>query len=376
MANYLSQFSGLHNDQYNNRIQAFENIITLSPPESIEVKDKIIANRFSSKADASTDITIIPTDTDNSIALETGNGNGSISSWLWHEKWSSANYGIFHDNTNDILRIVENSNAKIDISLTDAGPVKINGMTQISNPNSVSNYDENLRLHMSKQGWVTIALCGSENTSNLGTSANTWTIHNNSGNFYITKNGSNANIPRFQNVNNIWSFSNLSKSDYNYNGAALQIREYNWSGANPSEDTWGVAPRLAWHWGGRCTSQIGLASNGYLYESPLTNSTFYRIAIETGSSRTIKENINQLPLMGEQIDKLQPVSFNYNYDRKAGIRYGLIWEDTVKILPDICKEDKNQNGGKIINYIDLISVLIKEIQDLRKRISKLENKII
>jgi hypothetical protein len=30
-------------------------------------------------------------------------------------------------------------------------------------------------------------------------------------------------------------------------------------------DTWGNAPRLAWHWSGRVAAQIGLASNGYLY---------------------------------------------------------------------------------------------------------------
>lgn len=158
-----------------------------------------------------------------------------------------------------------------------------------------------------------------------------------------------------------------------YYEAAQQIREYRYLGAN--SDTWGHAPRLAWHWSGRVAAQIGLASNGWLYEAPDTGTSFYRINTEGGSSRTIKHDIKDLPSMGDKLDQLKPVSFIYNYDKENEIRYGLIHEDTVDILPDICKFDDKQDGGRVINYIDLIPVLVKEIQDLRARVKELEQVI-
>ena len=50
-----------------------------------------------------------------------------------------------------------------------------------------------------------------------------------------------------------------------YGNAAMQIREYNFGGAQT--DTWGNAPRLAWNWSGRVQAQIGLSSDNHLYIS-------------------------------------------------------------------------------------------------------------
>jgi len=77
--------------------------------------------------------------------------------------------------------------------------------------------------------------------------------------------------------------------------------------------------------------------------------------------------------MGEQIDRLNPVSFIYKNRASEGIHYGLIHEDTVGIIPDVCKFDQYTDGGRYINYEDLVPVLIKEVQSLRKRVKQLEN---
>ena len=87
------------------------------------------------------------------------------------------------------------------------------------------------------------------------------------------------------------------------------------------------------------------------------------------SSINVKHNINNITFNNEIIDKLNPVSFVYNNDKTEHKRFGLIYEDTIKILPEIC-DDKNDN--KTINYIDLVPVLLKEIQNLRQRLNKLE----
>ena len=70
----------------------------------------------------------------------------------------------------------------------------------------------------------------------------------------------------------------------NYTDSAIEIREYNFGGAQ--DDTWGVAPRLSFHWGGRTTAQIGLASNGYLYAANASNSG-------TAMSKIVLENSGQ-----------------------------------------------------------------------------------
>lgn len=69
--------------------------------------------------------------------------------------------------------------------------------------------------------------------------------------------------------------------------AAAQIREYQYKCASSGTaitDTWGHAPRLAWHWANKTTAQIGLASNGFLYTSPQNNgNNWYKIMYESGT---------------------------------------------------------------------------------------------
>ena len=87
------------------------------------------------------------------------------------------------------------------------------------------------------------------------------------------------------------------------------------------------------------------------------------------SSRDVKHDIKALPSVGEKLDMLQPVTFVYNDDKNEKQRTGLIYEDTIDVMPEICEENE---GNKSINYTELIPMLLKEIQDLRKRVAELE----
>lgn len=53
-----------------------------------------------------------------------------------------------------------------------------------------SQWNEGIRIHPSPNGWSSIVLCESTNSSSSGTSANTWSMHNYEGTFGIYKNGS------------------------------------------------------------------------------------------------------------------------------------------------------------------------------------------
>ena len=98
----------------------------------------------------------------------------------------------------------------------------------------------------------------------------------------------------------------------------------------------------------------------------------YANSFNNYSSREVKHDIKALPSAGEKLDKLKPVTFVYNDDKEEKTRNGLIYEDTVDILPDIC----NDNGkAKTIDYVALVPILLKEIQDLRKRVKELESRL-
>lgn len=114
------------------------------------------------------------------------------------------------------------------------------------------------------------------------------------------------------------------------------------------------------------SGNLGLATKYWDY-------TFTRVlragTYPGSSSRAIKQDIEELPEMGEMLDKLEPVSFAYKNDPDK-TRYGLIYEDTKEIMPVICFDDGQGDPG--IVYTDLIAPMLKEIQSLRKRVNKME----
>lgn len=86
------------------------------------------------------------------------------------------------------------------------------------------------------------------------------------------------------------------------------------------------------------------------------------------SSRKYKHDIVNIQDMGKKIDQLNPVYFRYNNDPDK-VHMGLIYEDTVDVMPEICVSGTDVLS---INYIELVPVLLKEIQSLRKRVAALE----
>jgi hypothetical protein len=107
----------------------------------------------------------------------------------------------------------------------------------------------------------------------------------------------------------------------------------------------------------------------------LTNLEAYNVYytnLVQNSSREIKHNIRPLQPMGEKLDRLQPVTFVYDEDENETQRMGLIYEDTVEVMPEICTRDESD---KAINYVELIPALLKEIQELRARVAELERRM-
>lgn len=101
------------------------------------------------------------------------------------------------------------------------------------------------------------------------------------------------------------------------------------------------------------------------------NREYYVNAPTAQSSREVKHGIEDMPSVGDRLDQLNPVTFIYDFDETESRRPGLIYEDAIDVMPEICTGDE---GNKGISYIDLIPMLLKEIQDLRVRVKTLEER--
>ena len=95
------------------------------------------------------------------------------------------------------------------------------------------------------------------------------------------------------------------------------------------------------------------------------------------SSRKIKKKIRKLKNTSEIIDALAPVTFVYKDDPREKEHYGLIYEDTEPVAPLLCvqmKEDDLNPRNFGIDYSSISILLLKEVQELRKRVEALEKK--
>ena len=98
------------------------------------------------------------------------------------------------------------------------------------------------------------------------------------------------------------------------------------------------------------------------------------------SDARAKTNIQSLSQSLSIINQLRPVSYNFtdNSDntkfRKGGDgkEIGLLAQEVEKILPNAVLTDPD--GNKLINYTNLIAVLINAVKDLSTKVSALEAK--
>lgn len=85
------------------------------------------------------------------------------------------------------------------------------------------SYREGMRIH-SVNNWSNITLMGADSTATSGTSANSWLIGNNNGNFYIARNGSTSSTTSlFGNVGNVWKLYGNQTNSKNKQQSILHI---------------------------------------------------------------------------------------------------------------------------------------------------------
>lgn len=87
------------------------------------------------------------------------------------------------------------------------------------------------------------------------------------------------------------------------------------------------------------------------------------------ASVTSKVNVKDVSSSSDLLYKLRPVSFSFKGSNNTS--FGLIAQEVAKVFPDLVQNDSNGNPSSI-KYMDIISLLINEIKNLRSDMDALK----
>jgi hypothetical protein len=104
-----------------------------------------------------------------------------------------------------------------------------------------------------------------------------------------------------------------------------------------------------------------LVTSAYQIKSPSFNAT---------SDYRIKENVHKIPSY-PNIDNLNPVTYKNTITGKQDM--GFIAHELQEHFPFLVSGEKDGPENQSVNYIGLIALLTKEIQDLKKEIKEIKN---
>lgn len=93
--------------------------------------------------------------------------------------------------------------------------------------------------------------------------------------------------------------------------------------------------------------------------------------INSSSDITLKENIVPLDHGIKTVQAINPVSFTWKDG--SGVAYGVIAQEIENTIPAIVST--NDDGIKSVSYIQLISFLIKAVQEQQEQIEELKSKL-
>ena len=123
-----------------------------------------------------------------------------------------------------------------------------------------------------------------------------------------------------------------------------------------------------------------LASGGTIVAFRQDNTTHGSISISgsttsynTSSDERLKTNVKDAGPTGDLIDAIKVRSFDWEAEGDHQ-RYGHVAQELEKVFPEAVHTDDSEEKMKSVDYSKLVPVLLKEIQDLRKRMTEVENK--
>lgn len=126
-------------------------------------------------------------------------------------------------------------------------------------------------------------------------------------------------------------------------------------------------------------SHNGSAANGDAYTmfrlsgttiGSITQVSSTGVAYNTSSDARLKENIVDADGAGQLLDQIKVRQFDW---RETGEhqRFGMIAQELVEVLPEVVSVPSNPDDMQGIDYSKLMPLVVKEIQELRTRVSQL-----
>ena len=88
------------------------------------------------------------------------------------------------------------------------------------------------------------------------------------------------------------------------------------------------------------------------------------------SDYRIKENVKKLD-ESFSVDKLEPVSYYNTLNKRDDI--GFIAHKVQELYPYLVNGEKDSADYQTLNYIGLIGILVREVQDLKRTVDELKN---
>lgn len=101
-------------------------------------------------------------------------------------------------------------------------------------------------------------------------------------------------------------------------------------------------------------------------------------ALDLNSDARLKTEVKEISYANDALAKVRPVTYYWNVEgkKKGGsnqLQYGVLAQELEKVFPDMVNTDAK--GYKSVNYIELIPVLIKALQEQQKEIEILKQKL-
>ena len=138
-----------------------------------------------------------------------------------------------------------------------------------------------------------------------------------------------------------------------------------WGGSTDSSTPPNVN-RIADLWG----NQIKFYQDVSFNNNVTCTSSISASSFSTTSDYRIKENVTELN-ENYSVDNLRPVEYENKITNKQSL--GFIAHEVQEQYPFLVTGEKDGKENQSINYQEIIPILVKEIQDLKKRVTLLEN---
>ena len=188
----------------------------------------------------------------------------------------------------------------------------------------------------------------------------------------------NTNIYSLTNDNTLSDVIVDSTQNYNWIWVTLVFDGTNWKTMQAATDTQGSTGSSLSQWNNGSsgaiyynTGNVGIGTTTPSATLDISGNIVSSGTITSGSDYRIKYNIEKLKLEEYSVDKLNPVYFKFKDSEKESI--GLIAHELQEHYPFLVEGEKDGEKIQTVNYNGLTGVLIKEIQELKKRINYLEN---